>query len=160
MLSWKPPSFPAGNTMSISSCAAPLPVWSSLVNYITLAHLLKCYLVSKLKHPNPTGNANNISETLHPNPLRSRKKANPHKTGIHQSNKTSPVFFLPSSNATQSWLPRAQQAAATCQQQIIKMLSWWRWKTSHLPSLRIYAPTASTVPACQYSPIAFIVFIP
>lgn len=145
MLSWKLPSFSAGNTTSISGCVSPLPVWSCLVNYTTLAHLLKWYLVSKLKHPNPKENANNLSETVHPNPVRSRKQTNPRKktksteknkpTGkknpvIQEKTKSTdwypPIqqnisyFFPPSTSATQSWFPRAQPAAATCQQQIIK----------------------------------------
>lgn len=97
-----------------------------------------------------------------PNPLQSRKKTNPQKTGIHQSNKTSPIFFLLQAMPQTAGFQRHNRLLLRVSGKLTKMLSWcrWRWKTSHLPSLRIYTPTASTVPACQYSPIAFIVFTP
>jgi len=72
-------------------------------------------------------------------------------------------FYPPFRSATQSWFPSAQQAAARCQRQISKNAIVMYAKMENIPLtifLRIYTPIASTVPACQYSPIAFIVFIP
>lgn len=133
-----------------------------MLNYTTLQHILKWYLVSKLKCLNPKENTNNLSKK-HVQKFCNRGKKPPQKTSIHQSYKAVPSHFILLSAVPQSWFPGAQQAAVRCHQFSSKNAIMVDVKVENIPLtifLRTYTPIASTLPACQRSPIAFIVFIP